>query len=166
MQRFHRRLDGDLMEASDAQEMEQHLTVCSSCRDEADELKQVHQMLRGLAEEPLPDAALEQVWERTVRQPQANVVRPAQWRGLRAFAAAAAIAAIGWVGWSQYDQAQTERREAELAAQEVRMVLQLTAKAFNKTRQTAYREVFAETVTPALGRVGVRWPDRPKSEEL
>lgn len=170
LQLFHRRLDGDLMEATERQSMEAHLTVCSECREATAELSQVHDLLQGLAEQPLPDATLEQVWERTVRSDEAQVAgqrsRFLDWR-LAAAAAVAVVMFAGWIGFASYSAEKARQQaEARLAAQEVRTVLRLTAKALERTGDAAIKDVFADSVSPALQRVGVRWPsERPTAED-
>ena len=85
METFHRVLDNDLMDAADLQGMQAHLAVCSECAEKAAQLREMQDLLRGMAEQPMPDDAVEEVWERTVRSPVART-RP-RWQDWR-FAAA------------------------------------------------------------------------------
>ncbi|MCH7780636.1 MAG: zf-HC2 domain-containing protein, partial [Acidobacteria bacterium] len=50
MELFHRVLDGDLMEATDRQGMQAHLAVCSECAEKAGQLREMQDLLRGMAE--------------------------------------------------------------------------------------------------------------------
>ncbi len=61
-----------------------------------------------------------------------------------------------------FDNPQNEEQVARQAAEEARMVLQLTANALKRTEEVAFREVFAEEVSPALQRVGILWPRRSR----
>jgi anti-sigma factor RsiW len=167
----HRVLDGDLMDAAEYQALERHLAVCPECREAADELREVQDALRGLAEMPLPDATLDAVWSRTTRaEPQSvAVARRFDWR----LAAAAAIVLLAvFVGWSQWPErngsgsseiAGLSEAEKLRAAEDARMVFQLTARALRRTEEVTIREVFSEEISPALRRFGVRWPDSTRS---
>jgi len=167
LQLFHRRLDGDLMEATERQAMEAHLTVCSECRETTAELSQVHDLLQGLSEQPLPEATLERVWDQTIRSEVATAEsdrsRFLDWR-LAAAAAVAVMMFAGWIGLASYSAEKARKHaEAELAAHEVRTVLRLTAQALERTGDAAIKDVFADSVSPALQRVGVRWPSEPRA---
>jgi len=158
MESFHRVLDNDLMEATERQSMQAHLAVCSECAEKAAQLREMQDLLRGMAEQPMPDDAVEEVWERTVRSPDART-RP-RWRDWRLAAAAAVVVFATWIGILQFPVINGEREndEALKAAQEVRMVLQLTANALKRSEEVAFREVFTEEVSPALQKVGILWP--------
>jgi len=161
MERFHRVLDSDLMDAADRQAMESHLRVCSECAEKAGQLREMQDLLRGMAERPLPDDATEQVWQRTVRAAPSVGRRAPDWR----FAAAAAVVVLGtWIGVGLYPDPIDRGpavAEAERAAREVRMVLQLTANALKRTEEVTLKTVFTEGVSPALKKVGVTWPQAP-----
>jgi anti-sigma factor RsiW len=158
MELFHRVLDNDLMEATERQAMEAHLADCSECAEKAAQLREMQDLLRGMAEQPMPDDAVEEVWERTVRSPDVRT-RP-RWRDWRLAAAAAVVVFATWIGVLQFPVINGEREndEALKAAQEVRMVLQLTANALKRSEEVVFREVFAEEVSPALQKVGILWP--------
>ena len=163
MELFHRVLDNDLMEATERQGMEAHLAVCSECAETAGQLREMQDLLRGMAEQPMPDDAMDEVWQRTVRAPRARTPRRrVDWR----FAAAAAVVIfISWIGVRLYPVPGTDRAKAEQAAQEVRMVLQLTANALRRTEEVAFRKVFAEEVSPALQKVGILWPQASRKRD-
>jgi len=158
MELFHRVLDGDLMEATERQGMEDHRVVCSECAEKTAQLREMQDLLRGMAEQPMPDDAVDEVWDRTVRAPRGRTQRG--WRDWRFAAAAAIIVFATWIGVKQFPviNGTGPDDEAMRAAQEVRMVLQLTANALKRSQEVAFREVFAEEVSPALQKVGILWP--------
>ncbi|HET9299878.1 MAG TPA: hypothetical protein VFO11_08020, partial [Candidatus Polarisedimenticolaceae bacterium] len=80
------RLDADPAQRVDAAEIESHLAECSNCRALARELQEVQDALRAAPLLHFPDAALEEVWERTVRARQVTRLRRglAVWGGLAA----------------------------------------------------------------------------------
>ncbi len=162
LETFHRVLDGDLMDAADRQAMEAHLQVCSGCAEQAGQLREVQDILRGMAEQPMPGDAVEEVWRQTVRAPRVRTRRG--WRDWRFATAAAIVAAAVLIGLQTgpFDNPQNEEQVARQAAEEARMVLQLTANALKRTEEVAFREVFAEEVSPALQRVGILWPRRSR----
>ena len=96
MERFHRVLDGDLMDATARTRMDKHLAVCAECAERAAQLREMQDLLRGFAESPLPDEALQVVRARTVDAPRVAARRPRfDWR----FAAAAtAVLFVAWLG--------------------------------------------------------------------
>ena len=67
IERIHQVLDGDLMDATERQELEHHLTDCAGCRRADAELRTIQQGLRALPAGSLPDEALEEVWTRTTK---------------------------------------------------------------------------------------------------
>jgi anti-sigma factor RsiW len=159
MELFHRVLDGDLMDAGQRQGMEAHLVVCSECAEKAEQLREMQDLLRGMAEQPMPDDARDEVLVRTVQAPRE---RPA-WRRLdwRLAAAAAVVLFATWIGMSEgpFDRKpDDEALTAMQAAQDVRKVFQLTANALKRSEEAVFREVFAEKVSPALQKVGILWP--------
>jgi anti-sigma factor RsiW len=158
METFHRVLDNELMEATELQGMHAHLAVCSECAEKAGQLREMQDLLRGMAEQPMPDDAVEEVWERTVRSPDVRT-RP-RWRDWRFAAAAAVVVLATWIGVLQFPVINGTRQDDEAlrAAQEVRMVLQLTANALKRSEEVVFREVFAEEVSPALQKIGILWP--------
>ena len=157
LETFHRVLDGDLMDAADRTRMESHLTVCSECAEKAAQLREMQDLLRGIAESPLPETALRRVRARTVESEAGERPRRAfDWR----FAAAAAMIVFGtWIGVAQFGVSRTdEELVARQAAQEARLVLQLTANALKRTERVTMKAVFADEISLALRKVGVRFP--------
>ncbi len=164
LETFHRVLDGDLMEARERQRMEDHLAGCSECAEKAAQLSEMQDLLRAMAEQPMPDHAMDEVLERTVKAPA--VRRRPRWRDWRFAAAAAAVVAASWIGFKNTpERTPGHDLAAQQAAQEVRMVLQLTANALRKSEQVAFREVFAEEVSPALRRIGILWPSAAREQD-
>ncbi len=162
MELFHRVLDGDLMEATDRQGMQAHLAVCSECAEKAGQLREIQDTLRGIAEQPMPDDAMREVWQRTVHAPVVRTRR--RWRDWRFAAAAAVVIFATFIGMRLYP-VPGDDRVARQAAQEVRMVLQLTANALKRTEEVTFREVFAEQVSPALQKVGIIWPQASRGRD-
>lgn len=166
---IHRLLDGELMDVVRRQELEDHLDSCADCSSAQEELGAVQSALGALPELPLPDAALEEVWQRTTRRGSARRPGPARrWLDWRPAAAAAALALALYAAWS-VDGVRTEPTPEEVAraVEETRMVLGLTARALRDARQsaaTAVREVLADEVSPALRRVPIRWPGETDEE--
>lgn len=157
MECLHRVLDADLMEARERQRMEDHLAACPECAEGAAQLREMQDLLRGMAEQPMPDDAMEEVWERTVRAPEVRT-RP-RWQDWRFAAAAAVVVVAAWIGFENVpDRTPGPDLAAQQAAEDVRLVLQLTANALKKSEEVAFREVFAQEVSPALQRVGIQWP--------
>ena len=163
MELFHRMLDGDLMEVTDRQGMQAHLAVCSECTEKAGQLREMQDLLRGMAEQPMPDDAMHEVWQRTVRAPGTRSRR--RWRDWRFAAAAAVVVFATWIGVRLYPIPANPPADAERAAREVRMVLQLTANALKRTEEVTFREVFAEQVSPALQKVGIIWPQASRGRD-
>ena len=162
MELFHRVLDNDLMEATERQGMQAHLAVCSECAETAGQLRELQDLLRGMAEQPMPDDAVNEVWQRTIRAPRSRKQRG--WRDWRFAAAAAIVVFAVWIGVGQFRvNPPATNTEALRAAQEVRMVLQLTANALKRSEEVVFRRVFSEEVSPALQKVGILWP-RPSRD--
>ena len=153
-ERIHQILDGDLMEATDRQELESHLASCDGCRKADAELHAIQQSLHALPADTLPDDALEAVWTSTRKMRGARLY---QW----GMAAAAAVLAVALLGvWQFGPPGAVEPTQAELkrATEEARMVLGLTAQALRKTERAAFKSVLAEEVSPALKSVPIKWP--------
>ena len=175
--RTHRRLDGDALEPAEARRLEAHLAACSRCREAAQELEQLQAALRTLPSPPFPDAALERVWQQTSRRHRA--VRPwlggwlLDWRAAAVATAAAALALLLWWPGAEQEEivappttraesAAPSEQELARAADEVRLVLGMTARALRRTERTAVDEVLAGKVSAALRRTTIRWPGAPK----
>jgi len=157
---MHARLDGDLMDAADAQALDAHLEACATCREAHDDLRQIQGALRGMQGPPLSEADFAAVLARTSRAPAPSRLRRLyDWR---AVAAAALLAAALWSAWpSGPDQAEVDR-----AAAEARMVLMLTAKALSRTERAAVRDVITGEVSPALSRIPMNLPTAVQRKEL
>jgi anti-sigma factor RsiW len=154
IERIHQVLDGDLMEAASRQELDSHLSGCAECRKAKAELSIIQQALSDMPADALPDDALDEVWLKTTRSQGSGVYR---WGSV----AAAAVLALALLGvWQISGIGETEPTQAELdrGAEEVRMVLGLTAQALRKTEQAAFQSVLAEEVSPALKSVPIKWP--------
>ena len=161
---IHRLLDGDLMDATQRTRLDEHVDDCAACRAAQAELRMVQDGLRALVETPLADEALQRVWRRTSR----GGLRIFRDWGLdwRMAAAAASIALLAWVGVTTWRPQPTGPTDAEIAqaAQDARMVFQLTSRALETTGQVAIREVLTEQISPALQRVPLRWPGSTRQE--
>ncbi len=163
-QRIHRLLDGELTDAAERAGLDRHLEACSACREFQGEMLWLQEGLRSLPAAPLPDEALEQVWDRTVRT---NKVVPFRRRRFdwRVAAAAAVIFMVAFLGIRSWQLPRTTagptQAEVARATQELRLVLSLTSDALRKSGVVAVRDVLAEEVSPALQKVPVRWPAGP-----
>lgn len=158
---IHTRLDGEF-EAGSAEErqLEQHLVSCAECREADIELRAIQEGLREFPLDAMPDVAMRDVLNRTVRSRRRTTAQ--RW-GLDWRLAAAAVVTVGVIGmWYGLYPPQNEHSDAELAraATEARAVLALTAQALRKTERTVTRDVLADEVSPALRRVPIRWPSR------
>jgi hypothetical protein len=119
-------------------------------------------VLRGVAEAPLPDEALQGVWDRTVASTAGTDRRRFDWRFAAAAAAVVFVAWLGVTGWRMNTPEEIQRTEALQVAEETRMVLQLAANAIKRTERAAFKEVFTDEISPALRKVGVKWPQAPE----
>jgi anti-sigma factor RsiW len=150
---IHRRLDADLMEATDLDRLQAHLVACESCRELEQELKTIQSGLRGLPTMKLPDEVLERVFQETERAPS-HPKRP-MWALI---AAASLVVALG--GWWAVEQRPSGPTDAELvrASQEARLVLKMASDALKRTERTAFHDVVAGELGGALRRAPVEWP--------
>jgi anti-sigma factor RsiW len=168
MDAVHRRLDGDVPDTSSGEWLDRHLAGCEACRRAETELRQIQSVLRSMEPEAFPDVALERVWQETTRSP-APSHRPT--RRVLAIAAAAVLAALSIGLWFALERepATVQRaaaaetapsdRELDRAAREARLVLGLTASALRRTERVAVRRVLGESVSPAIDRIPIRWPE-------
>lgn len=158
---IHHMLDGELTDAAERAGLDRHLEACSACREFQGEMLWLQEGLRSLPAAPLPDEALEQVWDRTVRK---NKVVPfRRWRfDWRVAAAAAVIFTVAFLGIRSWQRpgtiAEPTQAEVARASQELRLVLGLTSDALRKSGVVAIQDVLAQEVSPALQKVPVRWP--------
>jgi anti-sigma factor RsiW len=157
---MHATLDADVVEAGLRERLAAHLADCTACREAEAELRAIQRALRELPVQTFPEAALEEVWQHTVRAGR----RRATWgRNGRLAAAAAAVVVVVLGGlWLRPDPAPAAPSEAELqqAAREARLVLRLASGALRSTEQVAFEDVLARDVSDALRRVPIRWPGR------
>ena len=161
---IHQRLDGDVLERDRAEWLDRHLEGCGECRQAEVELQQIQRALRGLAETPFPQDALEDVWDQTTRS--GGRWARIDWRAI----AAAAVLAVAFLGiWRASDRfmpgtevavAEPGPSDEELtrAAAEARFVLDLTATALRRSEKAAIEEIMGNRVSPALQRIPMLLP--------
>ncbi len=179
--------------AATREALERHLAACAPCRRRAVEIDQALGALRSLPPAlPFPAEALESVWDRTIRaEPRAaappvlDAIRSARPpRGARvtgwrlALAAAVLLAAVlgPYVAFRAREDAAPAAPQASAslgpeerrAAAELRLVLELTDRALQRSQRAAVDGVLRRGVDPALRRVPVLReivPDRPSSRD-
>ena len=155
-------LDSDMMEAGERQLLEAHLAGCADCREHESEMRTIQHALRSLSSPELPDAALQEVWDRTTRADETTTRRAwgPGWRNLAAIAAGVLlVAVVGILQWDGRVPGEPTDEELRRAAGEARVVLGLTSRALRKTEQAAFRDVLADEVSGALQRVPIEWPE-------
>lgn len=152
-------LDADMMEAGTRQELDAHLSDCAACREHEAEMRTIQRALRSLPSPELPDAALEQVWDRTTRAKRPSRTWGPGWRKLAVAAAVTAVAVVGVLKWDGNVPGEPTETELRRAAHEARAVLGLTSQALRRTEQAAFRDVLVNEVSPALRRVPIDWPE-------
>ena len=157
IERIHQVLDGDLMDATERQELDGHLSACAGCCKADAELRTIQQALSALPASELPDDALDEVWTRTTKAR----IRPVYYWGVAAAAAVLVIALLGIWQFGPPGAVEPTQAELDRAADEARMVLALTARALRKTERAAFKSVLAEEVSPALKSVPIQWPGSP-----
>ena len=184
--------DGPLP-AAERDALERHLVGCVDCRRRADEIDQALGALRALPPAlPFPDDALESIWNRTIRAAQpggapvarladrgARAPRPSRAAGWRlALAAAALVAAVlgPYLAFRARESAapvapavaRSLSPDEQRAATELKLVLQLTDRALQRSQRAAMDGVLRRGVDPALRRVPVLRgivPVRPSSRD-
>jgi predicted anti-sigma-YlaC factor YlaD len=148
---IHEAFDDDRGDALPT-ELRAHLASCAACRELADDLAALRVALRELPREPLPPAALDQVWRNTVRA-EGAARRPA-WTTWRAAAAAVVVTALGasTLYMVSIPTAPPGPSAAELARAEAQaeMVFGYTARALAATRKAATHQVIVDRVSPAV----------------
>jgi anti-sigma factor RsiW len=154
---IHEMLDGP-MPANRADALEDHLEDCHACRVFREELVLVQRGLRDLREIAMPDDALEEVWERTVRV-EGRVVDLSSWRrSWKRLASAAAVVLVAtiavWMLRPSQPTVPTER-EIEIARAQLEQVLSLTGSAIKRTESAAVERVIEGKVSPALQRIPI-----------
>ncbi len=152
---IHEMLDGPLA-ADRVAELDGHLESCDACRAFRDELALVQRGLRELPEIPMPDDALEEVWEQTVRADGNDKIvsflpRTKRWAVLAAAAVLALVAVLAVFNLWNGDSPDT--REIEIARAQLEQVIGLTGGALQKTQSATVDRVFRREVSPALRRI-------------
>jgi anti-sigma factor RsiW len=163
-ERIHQVLDGDLMDATQRVELDDHLERCDECRAADTELRTIQDALRKLAPKPMPEAAIDDVWSRTSRPQPTSILAPVR-RQWWAAAAAAVLAVALWGTWHLAPPVGSEPTPEQVAraTEEMQMVFGLTARALRDARQ-ATEEVLAGEVSPAMKRAPIRWPGTAGTE--
>ncbi|MDX1388287.1 MAG: zf-HC2 domain-containing protein [Acidobacteriota bacterium] len=153
---IHEMLDGPLP-ADRLAELEQHFEGCDACRAFRDELALVQRGLRELPEVPMPDDALEEVWERTVRADDKVVPLATPTKRWAMLASAAVLALVAVLAvfnlWNGVDEPSPE--EVEIARAQLEQVLSLTGGALQKTQSATVDRVFRREVSPVLQRISI-----------
>jgi hypothetical protein len=149
------RLDADPAQRVDGAEIDGHLAGCAECRAIARELQEVQDALRAAPVLRFPDAALEEVWDRTVRARQVTRLR----RGLGVWSGLAAAGILGALLLAVPRGPAAPRgpspEEVRRAAAEVEFVFRLTDQEIRHQGSRALSEVLDGEVAPAL-RAGER----------
>lgn len=144
------RLDADPAQRVDAGEIETHLAECANCRALAHELQEVQDALRAAPLLRFPDAALEEVWDRTVRARQVTRLR----RGIAVWGGLAAAGILGAILLAVPHGTPTQHgpspEEVRRAAAEVQFVFRLTDHEIRHQGTRALNEVLDGEVAPAL----------------
>jgi hypothetical protein len=130
--------------------LQAHFATCAGCRELHEELTILRAALRARTLPPMPDEALDAVWERTVRAPRTR------WLGARRRAAVAAVLVTGvsvstlWL--LRTSPAPSGPTPAEIARAEAQadLVLAYTARAFAATRTATTRSVVGSKISPAV----------------
>jgi len=126
----------------------------------------VHDTLARLPEVPFPNAALEEVWARTVHaEPWWK-----SWSAPRPVLAAAAAIALAtvalWValdGLHVFDPDRPSEQALAQALVETRYALALASNAVQRSEQALIEGVLRDELVPALDRIPVRWPSAKAS---
>ncbi len=159
---LHERLDGELG-AGAALALDAHLAACPDCRSAAEGLAAVRSGLLALPEHPLPEEAIDEILDRTVRDRRPRARFAAYWP---AWAGAAALAALALLllrlPLSPSVPAETSPGDVAKAASEARLVLSLASGALHRAERAAGNRILAGEIAPALRRVPIRWAVRPE----
>jgi hypothetical protein len=130
--------------------LQSHFATCAGCRELFDELTILRAALRARPAPPMPDDALEVVWERTVRAPRTG------WLDGRRRAAVAAVLVTGvslstlWL--LRTTSAPSGPTPAEIARAEAQadIVLSYAARAIQATRTATTHRVVGSKISPAV----------------
>lgn len=169
---LHRLADGEWLAGEPAAWLGEHLAACRDCDHFRADLEALQRALGALPLLELPPAALDRVWERTLRAGPSGASDRRPWLDWRALGAVALLGGAAWGLWQWRGSSPTERpgrfdarrieRDPAYALQvagETRRVLRETARALDRTRQAAIRSVLVDEVSGALRQVPIHWPD-------
>jgi hypothetical protein len=179
----HAILDGETLDGARQEWLGVHLRECAGCREFDAEMRALQGALRELPGARFPEAALDDVWERTLRSDPARR-SSSRWRlDWRSCAAAAVLTAAAFGLWHwQRSGAPDEPRQsvglividperlrndpeyARRITEETRRVLGLTSDALRRTERTAVREILGNEVGRALEKVPLSWPAQPDEQ--
>ncbi len=153
------RLDGPVP-ADRTQQIDTHLAACVTCREYGAEMRTVVSALRDLPAIPLPDDALEAIWQRTSRAPRQPIALRFDWR----IAAAAAIVTVALLP-SLFRPVVTGPSPIEVARarDEARLVLGLAGQAIRDTKKVR-DHVLNDEISRAFRHVPLRRPARDFDE--
>ncbi|HEX4822752.1 MAG TPA: hypothetical protein VFV19_00405 [Candidatus Polarisedimenticolaceae bacterium] len=142
---IHEALDADTPAPLQG-ELVDHLKVCNACAELLEDLEHLQLDLRELPRVPLPPAALDAVWHRTVRAPRSrtSLVRAA------AAAVAVTILGAGTLYLVNSPDRGPSRAEVAKAQAQAQLVLGYTARALAATRDATARHVIEDKVSPAV----------------
>ena len=139
-----------------------HLEVCSDCRVFQKEMSKLHRGLTDLPELAFPAAALEEVWDQTVRK---RAVAKFDWRWLAVAAAILVVVFAGRLFDSQKVGSEYSTAEVAQATVEARAALNLVRDALQRSEQAAVERVLGGEVTPALEKITIGLPDTESSKK-
>ena len=150
-ERVHELFDGDA-EVQVPENLRSHFATCAGCQELFEELTIVRAALRARPHDAMPDDALENVWERTVRAPRRG------WLDGRRRAAVAAVLVTGvslstlWL----LRPAPAGPTPAQIAQAEAQadVVFAYAARAIQATRTATTHKVVGSKISPAV-RAGV-----------
>ena len=151
---------GDNLQSDET--LEAHLETCSDCRVFRKEMSELHRGLTDLPELEFPEAALEEVWDQTVRKNQVSKF------DRRWLAVAAAILLVIFAG-RMFDLRESDpdysSAEVAQATEEARAALGLVRDALQRSEHAAIDRVFGGEVTPALEKITIGLPRTENSKK-
>ncbi len=163
---IQRQADG-LLSEPDGEALRVHVAACDRCRELAEEMTTMRAAWASLPVVPFPDDALERVWERTIRRPEAthDSPRPRRWAGY-AISAAAVIVLLAAGRWALDRPSERPIADAELArlAAQTRFVFQLTGDALSRVEKQAVNQLLADQLSPALHYFPLKIPQNQSHE--
>jgi hypothetical protein len=132
--------------------------------------------LRALPVVPLPDAALDEVWAKTLGA-DTEGAPTVSWRtraGAILAVAASLLVVVLAVEWSRQQPNAPIRTatvvepapdEIERARAEAESVLEITAFALARSERAAFERVLGGEVSPAIRKIGIQWPEPPAPKD-